>query len=121
MELEADKLVGAPKIPMGKGKIIYVAGPYTNRESHKVTENIWHACRVAVRLWELEWVVICPHMNTAHFEIYSNLSQEAYLKGDLKLLEMCDAIFLLTGWDSSKGAIAEYELAMEKELEVYRE
>ena len=105
-----EAVVEKPKIPMGQGRLIYVAGPYTGQKGYETTENIWHACRVAVRLWELGWYVICPHMNTAHFEIYSNLPKEVYLKGDLKFLVMCDCVMMLKGYETSKGAKRELEV-----------
>ncbi len=116
-----EKAMATPKMPMGKGRLIYVAGPYTGKTNSEVTENIWHACRVAVRLWELEWVVLCPHLNTAHFEIYSSLPQEVYLKGDLKLLEKCDCIIMLKGFRQSSGAKRELEVAIEKGMDIFYE
>ena len=121
MKPEIEQVVERPKIPMGNGRLIFVSGPYTNKESHKVTENIWHACRVAVRLWELGYYVITPHLNTAHFEVYSCLPQEVYLEGDLKFLEMCDCVLMLKGFETSSGAKRELEVAIENKLDVYYE
>ena len=121
MKPEIEKAMGQPKISMGEGRLIYIAGPYSDREGYKVTENIWHACRVAVRLWELGWYVFTPHLNTAHFEIYSSLPKEVYLEGDLKFLEMCDCVMMLKGWEQSAGAKRELEVAIEKGLSVFYE
>lgn len=37
---------------------------------------------------------------------------EQYMRADLGLLSACDAIYMIPGWESSKGARIEYEYAM---------
>ena len=109
-----------PRIPISDGtKIIYVAGKYRGKTTNEQAENIMHAQRVALRLWELGWVVLCPHLNTANFNWYSNLPEEVWLKGGLKLLEKCDYIFLLKGYEESEGAMAELKEAQKQGKDVY--
>jgi len=96
---------------LGNNRLIYVCGPYRNKTEEGKRENIWHAVRVAVRLWELGWFVVCPHANTANFEFYSSLPDERWLEGDLEILRRCDAIFCLKNWESSAGSLKEHELA----------
>ena len=43
------------------------------------------------------------------------LSYEEYMKLDLCLLEMCDAIYMLKGWKKSCGANREYGYAIAKD------
>jgi len=110
-----------PKIPMGEGRLIYVAGPYRAETEGKKQDNVRHATRVAVRLWELGWYAFSPINNTAYFDVYSTLPREVFLKGDLKFLECCQAIFMLRGWGSSEGAKAEFDLARKLGKEIYFE
>ena len=122
--IEGNKMAKAmqqPKIPMGDGKLIYVAGPYRSKTPGGQAENIWHASRVAIRLFELGWVCFTPHLNTANFNWYSNLPDEVWLNGGLKFLEFCEAIFMLKGWEESKGAKRELEVATERKMEVFYE
>ena len=122
MKPEIEQGVGKPKIPTSDGaKIIYVAGKYRGKTDYEQAENIYHAQRVALRLWELGWIVFTPHLNTAHFNWYSNLPDEVWLKGGLKFLEMCQAIFMLKGFEESMGAKRELEVALEKNLTIYYE
>lgn len=121
MKPDIEAVIEKPKIPMGNGRLIYVAGPYTGKTNSETTENIWHACRVSVGLWELGYYVFCPHLNTAHFEIYSSLPEEVYLEGDLKFLEKCDCVIMLKGYEGSKGAMAELELARQLNKEIVYE
>ena len=109
------------KIPLGKGRKIFVSGPYRAKTEEEKRDNIWHAVRVAVRLWELGWCVFCPHANTANFDLFSSLPPKAYLEGDIAFLKECSAIFMLEGWEQSVGAKRELEVATEQSLEVYYE
>ena len=109
------------KIPLGKGKKIFVSGRYRAKTESEKAGNIWHAVRVSVRLWELGWYAFCPHANTAHFDNYSKLPPEAYLEGDIAFLKCCEGIFMLEGWEQSVGARRELEVATEQNLEVYYE
>jgi len=110
-----------PKIPMGEGRMIYVAGPYRAKTEARKVENVWHATRVSVRLWELGWAVFSPINNTAYFDVFSSLPDGVWLKGALRFLEFCDAIIMLRGWEQSNGAKRELEVATERGLMVLYE
>jgi len=109
------------KIPMGDGRVIYVAGKYRGKTNSEQAENILHAQRVAIRLWELGYIVFTPHLNTANFNWFSSLPDEVWLNGGLKFLEFCDAIIMLKGFEASRGAKRELEVATEKGLMVLYE
>ena len=51
-----------------------------------------------------------------------SLSYEDYMKIDYLLIDMCDTIFMLDGWQSSKGANAEiaYAKSLGKRVEYRR-
>ena len=122
--IEGNKMAKAmqqPKIPMGDGKLIYVAGRYRVKADSSQAENILHAQRVALRLWELGYVVFTPHLNTANFNWYSSLPDEVWLNGGLKFLELCQAIIMLKGFEESEGAKRELEVAIGKGLEILYE
>lgn len=116
-----EQVTEQPQMPMGNGKLIYVAGPYRAKTDYQKRENIMHAQRVAIRLWELNWVVFCPHLNTLHFDWYSKLPSEVWLKGGLEFLRRSDAIFMLSTWRASEGAKRELEVAVELGKEIYYE
>ena len=100
-------------------KVIYVAGAYRADSENGVFENIMHARREAQKLWHLGWAVICPHTNTMFMgETKPDL---IFLAGDLEMLKRCDAIYMLSGWDTSEGAISEFDQAARDGLEIYYE
>ena len=105
-------------------RVIYVAGAYSSKTEWGLVENIRDAERVARRLWLEGWAVICPHKNTAHFGgLLDNpvADHNFWIEGDLEILKRCDAIYMTTGWESSKGSKKELELAKELGLEIFFE
>jgi hypothetical protein len=87
-------------------KVIFISGPYRGN----ISNNIQHARMAAIKLWKEGWAVICPHMNTAHFD--GLCPDETWLKGDLEILKRCDAIYVLKGWNESIGTKKEIERAI---------
>ena len=50
-----------------------------------------------------------------------NTSYEEYMKMSLCMLDMCDAIYMLNGWEKSCGANREYGYAVAKHMIVIHE
>ncbi len=95
--------------------LIYTAGPY----SGDIDKNIAHAAEVAKKLWAEGFAVICPHMNTAHFD--GAVTYDQFLSGDLEMVGRCDALYMLEGWQGSKGATIEHEFAKGRGIPIYYE
>jgi len=95
--------------------LVYLSGPYTG----DIKQNILNARAMAIKLWEFGFAVICPHLNTAHFEQDCGATYEDYLEGDLRMVEGCDAVLMLKGWQDSEGAKKERAHAQTKGKPVY--
>src|SRR3990167_11533393 len=78
--------------------LVYTAGKYRG----DVDKNIDDAKKVAIDLWEMGYVVICPHLNTDHFENDCKVIDDVYLKGDLEIILRCDAMVMIPGWRDSR-------------------
>lgn len=89
--------------------IVFISGKYRGNSWQEIDQNIQHARQAAIRLWQKGYIVICPHLNTAHFDGYC--TDDVWLNGDLEILKRCDAIYLLSNWRDSEGAKTEKELA----------
>ena len=100
-------------------KIIYISGQYRNETIGGTFKNIMQARDGAVRLWNEGWVVVCPHLNT--FLMDGLCPDSTWLNGDLEIIRRCDAIFMLSNWQDSKGARMELEEALKIGLEIYWE
>ncbi|HRF49353.1 MAG TPA: DUF1937 family protein [Anaerolineales bacterium] len=99
--------------------LVYVSGPYTAKTHDEISANIQAAREVAIKLWEMGHAVICPHLNTAHFEVDCNAKYDDYMRGDFELLAVCDAIVMLPNWRDSNGAVAELNYANELGMGVF--
>jgi nucleoside 2-deoxyribosyltransferase len=105
-------------------KVIYVAGPYTGKghgpENYaEIGHNILNAREWAIKILKLGGcVTLTPHLNSAHMECDFN-HPEFWYEADLELLKRCDAIFMIPGWERSKGSVKEHGFAITRELPVF--
>jgi hypothetical protein len=98
-------------------KIIYIAGPFRGANAWVIENNIRRAEALALRVWEMGAAAICPHANTRFYQ--GVVPDERWLEGDLAILERCDAVLLTPDWRISRGAMGEYEHAVERRIPVF--
>ena len=92
---------------------VYISGPITNCKDYK--ENFARAEKV-LRARGFEVV------NPAYFEEFlPQLTYEEYMTHDLCLLDLCNAVYMLTNWQQSLGANREYGYALGKGLIIWEE
>lgn len=102
-----------------KIRVVFVSGAYRSGTEAGVYANIQHARDVAEELWYRGYIAICPHTNSAHM---GGLIPDAeWLERYLVLLRRCDAVVMLTGWEQSEGARAEYQEARNRGMTVWFE
>jgi hypothetical protein len=99
--------------------VVYIAGPFRANTQWKIEDNVRHAERVSLNLWQAGDVPVCPHTMTRNFQ--GECSDEVFLDGCLEMMTRCDEILLLKGWSNSAGSVKEYELAKELGMPVRRE
>jgi hypothetical protein len=83
--------------------LIYISGAITNNENYQAEFQKAE-----------QWLMLKGHtpINPARFITnFPKLTLEQIMKIDYCLLEMCDGIFMLGGWQNSKGACAELSYA----------
>lgn len=102
-------------------KLVYIAGPFrakpdpTNQWVQE--QNIREAEALALEVWKLGGVAVCPHLNTRYFQ--GALPDEVWLDGDLTLMRRCDAVLMTPRWLESEGAKVERDVALEAGLRVF--
>lgn len=91
---------------------IYISGPITGVPDYRTKFD-----DMEVRLTKMGY----DAFNPAKVDDYlpKNMSYEEIMSIDLAMLDMCNAILLLDGWQHSKGAKIELTKAMEKGLLIY--
>ena len=95
--------------------IVFISGPYRAPTVKGVNLNIEHARQVAIKLWQEGFTVICPHLNTAHFD---GLCEDyVWLESDIEIMKRCNAVYFLNTCQESVGAKAEREIALQMGLE----
>lgn len=101
-------LVEAFNIPDKPKQKIYVCGPMTGYDNfNRPAFN-----DAASWLSMSGYIVLSPAI------LPDGLTQAEYMQIDLTMLQCCDSIYMLNGWDDSAGAMAEHALAMKLGLEV---
>lgn len=98
-------------------KVVFIAGPYRGAHAWEIEQNIRRAESVALSVWMMGAVALCPHAMTRYYE--GALSDDVWLRGDLELLSRCDAIMLVEGWRRSAGSRGEYESARTRGLPTF--
>jgi len=97
-------------VQKGKGMKIYIAGPMTGYEDFNYPA--FHAAERKLAL--------CDVCNPArNFEGIQDLPYKEYIRQDIKTLLECDAIYLLCGWENSRGARLEKHIADVLGLEIH--
>ena len=102
------------------GKRIYIAGPMTGVPRFN-RPKFEEAARI---LRDHGWTVESPVEIAAAFGSDNTIVTtpgmlDAVIEAELAALAKCDAIYLLPGWEDSRGAKRELWLALDKGLEVF--
>ncbi len=98
-------------------RVIYVAGRYSAPTEAQVKENIAIAEKYAQKIWKAGHAAICPHLNTAHWG--NLLTHDQFIAGDLEIIKRCDAVYLIPGWEHSKGARQENAFAVNRRIPTF--
>lgn len=98
--------------------IIYLSGKY----SGDTLRNIAFARSYASSLWDMGFTVLCPHMNGALLEKYTeHCDYDDFLTGCLYLLNKCDAAFFMPEWEDSIGAGVEREFCIMENIPCFED
>lgn len=85
--------------------LVYVAGPFRGKTTWDIEKNVRHAEEYGLEVARLGGMPVIPHANTRFF--HGQGDDQMWLNGTMRLMEVCDAMVLIPGWERSTGATAE--------------
>lgn len=97
--------------------IVYIAGPYRAPTEIAVERNIRAAEEAAAVVWQAGGAALCPHKNTAHMG--GVVPDAAFLAGDIEMLRLCHAVFMVGPWLRSEGATGERAAAKRAGIPIF--
>ena len=99
---------GPPKLGYIAGK--YYAGPHGQPDNAKIQEHIELAVRYAVPFWQNGFAIFVPHLNTHHFQSFTQVPEPVYVAFDQRLLPAMDFLAGVSNVVDSAGGRGEIEL-----------
>lgn len=92
----------------GKGMRIYISGAISGTNDYMERFQ-----KVEDKLLGDKYSVINPARFNANLP--SDFTYEEYMKMDFTMIDLCDAIYMMKGWEKSLGANREYGYALGKD------
>ena len=102
-------------------KRVYVAGGHSADNVIEVLQNIGRGEEYASWIFSLDMAPFCPwHDKDFAMKLWNeDLTVEQFYSYSMAWLEVSDALFLVPGWEDSKGTLAEIERAKELNTPVF--
>ena len=100
---------------------VYVAGAYSADNVVDVLQNIGRGEYVAAKLFAQGFAVFCPwHDKDFCIKLPNeNFTVKQFYDYSMAWLEVSEAVYLVRGWENSKGVKAEIERARELKIPVF--
>lgn len=93
---------------------IYISGKITGTDDYISRFN-----KAEIEMINQGYEVVNPATMLDHLP--TSTTHAEYMHVSYALLDICDGIYLMDGWQNSKGAVMEYDYALEKGLIVLYE
>lgn len=102
-------------------RIAYIAGKYQAKHLNGVRINVLRAEALAMSYWTKGYGVICPHKNCNLIEC-PDLTEEQIMEAFFIMIRRCvDVMVMIPGWEDSRGATQEHDLAVKLGIEIIYE
>jgi len=100
--------------------IVYICSPYRSEDKEQFEKQLEQTMQISRTVVLAEHEVIVPHLYYTRFLNDNNKEErEKGIKSALKLLDICDAMFVYIGLKVSSGMEAEMKAAKQKDIAIY--
>ena len=98
-----------------------VSGPYMSLGRSMVDDCVGRAEACSIWLWENDYYVLTPHLNTRNFHELVNQHESVYLDFWKKVIRsgLVDLLVMTYNWNQSDGALKENQLARHLGIPIY--
>ena len=104
-------------------RVVYIAGPYSGKTAAEITEHVAVADKTAELVLLAGHTPVIPHRINASWqdhEHFSDFTLHDWLERlCFPLMQKCDAVLMLAGWERSIGAVIENRHAIELGIPVF--
>lgn len=106
---------------MKEMEAVYVSGPISHPDPEQMQRNLMRGSEIGARLYEQGKAPFIPHANAQHMREYTPMVWKDFMRIDLKLLKRSDSIYLMKGWEGSRGCRIEAFMAKRWNMPIYYE
>ena len=101
---------------------VYVAGNYSANNVLDVLKNIGKGEKMCAKLFGMGFAPFCPWHDKSYVtdRFDAEFTVKQFYDYSMAWLEVSDCVFLLSGWETSKGTIAEIERAEEIDIPIFQ-
>jgi hypothetical protein len=100
-------------------KLIYVCGPISAKTTEERAANVERGRVAGTAVWRLGAVALVPHLNSLGMYEQERIPAADIYLGDLVILERCDAMLRLEGWEASYGCGLETAWSQFKQIPIF--
>jgi hypothetical protein len=100
-------------------KRIYVAGPITDKDPVKLFNNIRQGISISAEILSYGFAPFCPFLDYQYCFHNKDIDVGKPKAVSIEWLKSCDAVFLLPGWEKSKGTLAEVKIAKYEKIPIF--
>lgn len=98
-------------------KKIFIAGPYHGANSLDVDQHTSRAEELGLRVAEMGGLPVIPHTMYRYWG--RTLNADYWPARGIELLDVCDAVYVVAGYQSSRGTLAEISRAIMAGMRVF--
>ena len=102
--------------------LIYLSGAITGTTEEEWASNYQKGRDIAIEFCKHKIPYFSPHLNGWKFDKETGLEHVTwrdYMDMDLEIISRCSGLYMMEGWESSKGAVEEREYAISLGLPIF--